>query len=153
MDVSSLYTNIPHREGLSTAVRALEARTNQSVPTRVLIKFLSLILNLNNFCFNENNYIQTKGGAMGSKWSGSYADNFMGSFENQYIYPRINRKHRGYTRFKDDIFLIWTAGEKSLLSFFRISTAFMDRPSSNANTRGTSSTSWTRMCTSTPTVP
>ena len=119
MDVSSLYTNIPHREGLSAAARALEARTNRSIPTRVLIKFLSLILNLNNFCFNDKDYIQTKGCAMGSKCSGSYADIFMGSFENQHIYPRINRKHRGYTRFKDDIFLIWTAGEAALLDFFQ----------------------------------
>ena len=119
MDVSSLYTNIPHREGLNAAARALEARTNRTVPTRVLIKFLSLVLNLNNFSFNDNNYIQTKGCAMGSKCSGSYADIFMGDFEAQHIYPRINGHHRGYTRFKDDIFLIWTGGEEALLNFFQ----------------------------------
>ena len=119
MDVSSLYTNIPHREGLNAAARALEARTNRTVPTRVLIKFLSLVLNLNNFSFNDNNYIQTKGCAMGSKCSGSYADIFMGDFEAQHIYPRINGYHRGYTRFKDDIFLIWTGGEEALLNFFQ----------------------------------
>ena len=119
MDVSSLYTNIPHREGLNAAARALEARTNRTVPTRVLIKFLSLVLNMNNFSFNDNNYIQTKGCAMGSKCSGSYADIFMGDFEAQHIYPRINGYHRGYTRFKDDIFLIWTGGEEALLNFFQ----------------------------------
>ena len=119
MDVSSLYTNIPHREGLNAVARALEARTNRSVPTRVLLKFLSMILHLNNFCFNDTNYIQTKGCAMGSKCSGSYADIFMGDFEARHIYPRINGKHKAYTRFKDDIFLIWTGGEAALLDFFQ----------------------------------
>ena len=44
---------------------------------------------------------------------------FMGLFESRYIYPRIDNKHRLYTRFKDDIFLIWTDGEASLLKFFK----------------------------------
>ena len=58
-----------------------------------------------------------KGCAMGAKCSGSYADLFMGRFEGHHIYPRINGRHHLYTRFKDDIFLIWTDGETSLLKF------------------------------------
>ena len=54
---------------------------------------------------------------MGSKCRDSYADIFMGGFERNKIYPKINDKHLGYSRFKDDIFLIWTAGEKALLAF------------------------------------
>ena len=119
MDVSSLYTNIPHREGLNATARALEARTDKKVPTRVLQKFLSLILHHNNFTFNDENFLQTKGCAMGSEASGSYADVFMGGFEARHIYPRINGKHRAYTRFKDDIFMLWTGGEEALLSFFQ----------------------------------
>ena len=48
---------------------------------------------------------------------GSYADNFMGDFESARIYPRIANKHKCYARFKDDIFMIWTAGEESLKKF------------------------------------
>ena len=55
---------------------------------------------------------------MGSKCSGSYADTYMGKFETDHIYPRIAGNHLGYTRFKDDVFLIWTAGKDSLLKFF-----------------------------------
>ena len=55
---------------------------------------------------------------MGSKCSGSYADTFMGKFEADHIYPRIAGKHLGYTRFKDDVFLVWTDGKDSLLKFF-----------------------------------
>ena len=86
MDVSSLYTNIPHREGINATAQALQNRGSPSIPTRVIIKFLSLILHLNNFIFNDQHYLQKKGCAMGSKCSGSYADIFMGAFERQHIY-------------------------------------------------------------------
>ena len=55
---------------------------------------------------------------MGSKCSGSYADTYMGKFETDNIYPRLAGKHLVYTRFKDDIFMIWTDGKDSLLKFF-----------------------------------
>ena len=42
----------------------------------------------------------------------------MGKFENEHIIPRIRGQHLCYTRFKDDIFFIWTGSEKSLLKFF-----------------------------------
>ena len=119
MDVSALYTSIPHREGMNAVAHYLLKRENPSIAARVILKLLSLILFLNNFCFNDENYLQRKGCAMGAKCSGSYADLFMGLFESRFIYPRINDKHRLYTRFKDDIFLVWTAGEASLLEFFK----------------------------------
>ena len=55
---------------------------------------------------------------MGAKCSGSYSDIFMGRFEGLHIYPRINLKHNLYTRYKDDVFLVWTDGEASLKQFF-----------------------------------
>ena len=118
MDVSSLYTSIPHKEGLTAVAHALESRPNPTISTRVILKLLYLVLHLNNFCFNDRHYLQIKGCAMGAKCSGSYADLFMGRFEGQHIFPRINNRHHMYTRFKDDIFLIWTNGEASLLKFF-----------------------------------
>ena len=35
MDVSALYTSIPHREGIAAVAHALESRPNPSVPTRI----------------------------------------------------------------------------------------------------------------------
>ena len=118
MDVASLYTNIPHRDGMNAAAQALQRRRSPSIPTRVILKFLSLVLHRNNFLFNDQHFLQIKGCAMGSKCSGSYADTFMGKFEGDHIYPRIEGKHLCYTRFKDDVFLIWTDGKESLLKFF-----------------------------------
>ena len=114
MDVSALYTSIPHREGINAVAQALESRKNPTIITRVIIKFLTLILYLNNFSFNGENYLQKKGCAMGAKCSGSYSDLFMGCFESCFIYPKINNKHLLYSRFKDEIFMIWTDGEASV---------------------------------------
>ena len=118
MDVGSLYTNIPHREGMTAVAQALENRSSPSIPSRVILKFLSLILMLNNFIFNDEHFLQKKSCAMGSKCSGSYADIFMGKFETEHTFPRIRGRHLCYTRFKDDIFFIWTGSERSLLKFF-----------------------------------
>ena len=44
MNVRSLYTNIPHREGINTVATSLENVKDTQISTRVIIKFLSLIL-------------------------------------------------------------------------------------------------------------
>ena len=80
MDVSALFTSIPHREGINAAAHYLETRENPTIITRVILKFLTLILFLNNFSFNDEHYLQCKGFAMGAKCSGSYVDLFMGLF-------------------------------------------------------------------------
>ena len=117
MDVSSLYTNIPHNEGLNATAQVLEEDASFTGSTRVIIKFLSLILNLNNFTFNDQNFLQIKGCSMGSKCSSTYADLFMGKFEEREIFPRIQGQHLCYYRFRDDIFMIWIGGEESLKKF------------------------------------
>jgi hypothetical protein len=118
MDVKSLYTNIPHREGVNAVAQSLENNDGNSFSTRVILKFLNLILNLNNFTFNDDNILQIKGCSMGSKCSCSYANIFMGKFESDYIYPTINDKSLCYFRFVDDIFMIWIGTKEDLLIFF-----------------------------------
>ena len=68
--------------------------------------FLGLVLTLYNFVFNSQNYLQIKGCAMGTKCATSYANIFMGIFQERYICPP-NEKI-SYLRFIDDIFLIWS---------------------------------------------
>ena len=118
MDVRSLFTQIPHNEGISAVARALERLKESKVSNRVIIKFLSLTLYLNNFEFNDKHYVQKKGSSMGSKSSCKYADIFMDNFEKRYIYPRIIDKYLAYYRFVDDIFIVWTGTEEELLEFF-----------------------------------
>ena len=118
MDVTSLYTNIPHKEGINAVARTLEEDSTFTGSARTILKFLSLVLNLNNFTFNDQNILQIKGCSMGSKCSCPYADIFMGKFEQDKIYPLIQGKHECYYRFRDDIFIIWTSGIIALKDFF-----------------------------------
>ena len=71
MEVRSLYTSIPHKEGIK-AVETTLKRKNK--PTRIIITFLKLILTLSNFIFNSKNYLQIKGCAMGAKCAHTYTN-------------------------------------------------------------------------------
>ena len=117
MDVRALYTNIPNDEG----IQAVREKLNESpsiLPSRVITTLLSLILTLNNFIFNGINYLQILGCAMGTKCAPSYANIFMGKFEETHIYPRILNKTRIFLRYIDDLFFIWKGTETELLTFF-----------------------------------
>ena len=116
MDVRSLYTNIPHKEGIE-AVKLSLNRKPSTISNIVLLVFLNLILTLNNFIFNGLYYLQTKGCAMGTKCAPCYANIFMGYFEEQHIYPKITNIAHTYLRYIDDIFLIWTGNKEQFLTF------------------------------------
>ena len=66
MDVKALYTNIPNNEGLQALKEAMDKKQHKSVATTVIVTLMSLILTLNNFVFNDKNYLQIKGCAMGT---------------------------------------------------------------------------------------
>ena len=118
MDVKSLYTNIPNREGIKSVVDRIKDSDIRTLTT-VISTFLWLILTLNNFEFNDNHYLQVSGVSMGTKCAPSYANLFMGYFEERYIYPKIDGKTLMYLRFIDDIFMIWTSSEEELKEFIK----------------------------------
>ena len=68
MDVTSLYTNIPHEDGIKACEEVWETRTVKDPPTQIPIKLLTLVLKCNNFEFNGKHYLQIQGTAMGTKW-------------------------------------------------------------------------------------
>ena len=114
MDVRSLYTNIPNKEGIEAVETTLKRK---NIGTTIISTFLRLVLTLNNFVFNSQNYLPIKGCAMGTKCAPSYANIFMGMFEERYIYPLIEKISIFYLRFIDDIFLIWTGTTDQLMKF------------------------------------
>ena len=118
LDVTSLYTNIPNKEGLKAAAKTLgKYRPGAKHPqNQSLIQLLDLVLTRNNFEFNGQHYLQISGTAMGTKTAPSHANNFMGHFEEAHVYtyclqPLI------WLRFIDDIFMIWTHGKTELINF------------------------------------
>ena len=81
LDVSSLYTNIPHNEGIDACRHFLDTRTDRHIPTETLCDLLRMILTMNNFTFNQEHYLQVHGTAMGTKMAPSFANLFLGIFE------------------------------------------------------------------------
>lgn len=79
-DVSSLYTSIPHADGIRAAKLALDNRDNLKPPTWIILRMIAIILNNNCFRFGSDYYLQKQGTAMGTKMAPNYAIVFMDSY-------------------------------------------------------------------------
>lgn len=117
LDVTSLYTNIPHSDGIEAVICAYnDCDANKPVSASTLATLLKLILELNNFEFDGTHYVQVSGTSMGTRIGPNYANIFMGLLENKFL-ANCEYKPFYYKRFIDDIFLIWHHSESQLLSF------------------------------------
>ena len=117
IDVSSLYTNIPHHDGLKAALSSLIDHKEHD-PMRPPVQILmSIVLKNNIFEFNGDYYLQLQGKAMGTKMAPSYANLFMGQLEPklQAQAPHFIQMWKRYNI--DDIFIIWTGSDDDLKHF------------------------------------
>ena len=94
MDVSSLYPNIDHQEGIDACETALNTRTSQSVPTSVLCDLIMTILKCNTLKFGERFFHQIKGTAMGTSMAVNLANLFMGKFETDLLNDYRNKYNK-----------------------------------------------------------
>ena len=118
LDMTSLYTNIPNEEGIS-AVRQQLAKTRHPFenPTNQLIcNLLHLVLTCNNFQFDNKHYLQVGGTAMGTKLAPSFANIFMGWFEDNFVYT-YTLQPLFWKQYIDDVFMIWQHGDDELKEF------------------------------------
>ena len=118
LDVTSLYTNIPNDEGIEAVGGYLSRHRHYSLnPTNSsLLQLLRTVLTTNNFKFDNKDFLQVGGTAMGTKLAPSFANLFMGYFEDKFIYS-YRLQPLLWKRFIDDIFFIWTYGEEELTTF------------------------------------
>ena len=56
MDVTSLYTNIPHNDGIEACREAWDQRAVKEPSTECLVQLLTLILKHSNFTFNGEHF-------------------------------------------------------------------------------------------------
>ena len=103
MDVKSLYTIIPHSEGLIAMKYFLDLRTEKNPLTDTIVRLAELVLSLNTFTFHDKYYHQTKGVAMGTKMGPSFANLFMGYLEKHFFDSFTGPKPVFYLRYIDDI--------------------------------------------------
>jgi hypothetical protein len=118
VDVCSLYTNIPNQEGIEACVNMLNTHHDRSCPLPVesLQKLLEHVLYMNNFDFNGKHYLQVGGTAMGTKVAPSFANIFMASFEDKFVYS-YHIQPLIWLRYIDDIFMVWHHDNSSLNTF------------------------------------
>ena len=67
IDVKSLYTNIPHNEGIQSLNRTMEESDIHPMKKLFICRLANLVLTKNYFEFNNKLYRQTQGTAMGTR--------------------------------------------------------------------------------------
>ena len=118
IDVSSLYTNIPHSEGTAAAVKAIRESPSLDPfepPAEVIGELIDIVLKNNAFEFDERYYLQKQGTAMGTKMAPAYANLFMGEIEE-----RLQSDLPGtilWKRYIDDIFVVATCTIEEFQAF------------------------------------
>ena len=118
LDVTSLDTNIPHQEGLNACREILDTRTALDPPNDDLIHLASLILDKNNFSFDNHHYLRIQGTAMGTRMASSYTNIFMAKLETE-VLQSVSKRLMVWWRYTDDVFAIWPHGEESLQVFLK----------------------------------
>ena len=116
VDVTSLYTNIPHKDGIVAARTYLRQRPDATPHTFVLLKLIRFILQRNCFTFNGRFFLQVQGTAMGTKMAPNYAILFMAQLEESFLQtapyaPLV------FWRYIDDIFILWQHGRPAWTLF------------------------------------
>ena len=124
MDVTALYTNIPHSDGLQALEWFLNKRDALDPPTVTLIRLAELVLTMNMFEFNGEFYRQSSGVAMGTKMGPSYACLFMG-----YLEHRMKNAYQGsfpqyFGRYIDDCLGIASLPKSEVLAFIDFANKF-----------------------------
>lgn len=116
MDVVSLYTNIPHQDGLA-AVKYFLSNSDLDVHIPTILRLTELVLTLNSFSFGGQTYKQTRGVAMGTKMGPSYACLFVGFVENQALSQYPGPRPSLFKRFIDDCLGVATGPKENLVRF------------------------------------
>ncbi|XP_072044331.1 uncharacterized protein [Amphiura filiformis] len=87
MDISSLYTSIPHHLCMKALTHYLDTRigSKRNPPTETQTRLIELVLSMNTFQFNGDFYQQLKGIAMGAKIGPSVACLTVGYIEDKML--------------------------------------------------------------------
>ena len=117
MDVTSLYTSIPHDGALKACKHFHDKRSNQSMSTSTLLQLIEMVLKMNTFHFNRRYFSQKKGIAMGTKMGHSVACIFMGYFEELFFTDYEHSTPMLYKRYIDDIVGAASCPEEELKCF------------------------------------
>lgn len=117
MDVESLFTNIETSMGLE-AIRECFFENPDHLDDSIL-ELLQINLERNDFIFDSKWFLQTKGMAMGKRFSPAYANIYMAKWEKE-CFQKSNQLPEAYYRYLDDIWGIWNHSWEDLERFTTI---------------------------------
>ena len=104
-DVTSLFTNVPVDEAMKVATETTKKCTSLPLPEEDFLEVLELCVKFNTFTFNDEEYRQTHGMAMGSPLSAVLCSLFMEDLERGPI-KKIIGKDTPWYRYVDDTLVI-----------------------------------------------
>ena len=115
LDVTSLYTNIPHEDGIASCSRAFLRYPDAKRPDLSILTMLRIILTSNDFSFCDERFLQTHGTAMGCAFGSSYASIFLSEWEERIL--QFEKAPILWLRYIDDVFGVWPFPESDFLLF------------------------------------
>ncbi|XP_059832219.1 uncharacterized protein LOC132397440 [Hypanus sabinus] len=124
MDIQSLYTSIPHWDGLEALRFFLDSRPNQFPSTTTLLRLAELVLTLNNFSFDSSHFLQTKGVAMGTRMGPCYACLFVGFVEQSMFQGYTGIHPPLFLRYIDDCIGTTSCTRAELVDFINFASSF-----------------------------
>ena len=116
LDVTALYSNIPHNYGIGACKKNPYRRTLSTTSSEDICQLIKFILKNNVFSFNDECFLQACGTAMGTRMAPCYANIFMAELEEN-VLSGYQYKPLAYYRYIDDIFIIWSQGLDILHDF------------------------------------
>ena len=85
VDVTGLYTNIDHSEGIQAVREILEQYSHDNMKNIFNLELLELVLSENIFDFDEKLFWQEIGAAMGRKPAPDYANIFIAKIDQKNV--------------------------------------------------------------------
>ena len=116
IDIDSLYTNIETGPGLRAVRETFERYPDSSRPDSHILDLLEICLTSNTFTFNNKQYLQTQGTAMGQRYAPSYANIYMAQWEREAL-TKCTLRPTFFFRFLDDIIGVWEHGIDTFTHF------------------------------------
>jgi hypothetical protein len=130
-DVTSLYSNIPHelgRQAIEYWIREHPDILHNRFNEKFVLDSIEIILTNNTFQFDNRNYLQLLGTAMGTKMAPTYATLTLAFLEIN-LYQAIKEKYgdeieknfkNGWKRYLDDCFIFWDQKWGNITDFFSL---------------------------------
>jgi len=115
-DVTALYTNMNIDLTLRIIKEAFGLKPDPTRPDTEILRLLEITLKRNDFQFAGRIFLQLCGTTMGKDYAPSLANIFLQKFD-RHAMQDFHRKPELYSRFLDDIFLIWCGTRDELMQY------------------------------------